>query len=279
MRQVRWISPVLIGVIVAIGCGSGKPQDAAARTEDAAQPAAPMQLAEAPAGTALAATGSSSIQGAVKFEGTAPTLQKINMGADPVCKQHPEPLSALIVEEGAKKDYIYVAVNANSTLKDVFVYVKEGLAGSFPAPTAPVVLDQAGCRYHPHVFGIQVNQPLEIVNSDPTLHNVNAKPTINQPFNLAQPSNKSPKMTKQFAKPEVMVKFLCNVHSWMRAYGGVVAHPFFSVSGDDGAFAITGLPAGTYVVEAWHEKYGTKTQTVTVADGQAATADFTFAAQ
>ena len=119
---------------------------------------------------------------------------------------------------------------------------------------------------------------MEIVNSDSTLHNINAKPTVNQPFNIAQPI-KGMKSTKKFAKPEVMVKFKCNVHPWMHAYAGVFEHPYFGVSGDDGSFAITGLPAGTYVIEAWHEQYGTKTQTVTVADGESKSIELTFAAQ
>jgi hypothetical protein len=123
-----------------------------------------------------------------------------------------------------------------------------------------------------------VNQPLEIVNSDPTLHNVNAKPSLNQPFNIAQPV-KGMKTSKKFTKPEVGVKFKCNVHPWMSAYAVVLEHPFFGVSGEDGAFAIQSLPAGQYVVEAWHEKLGSQTQHVTVNEGQPASADFTFKAQ
>jgi hypothetical protein len=228
-----------------------------------------MQLAEAPAGAQpAAAAGSASIRGSVKFSGTAPAREKVKMDADPECKkQHPE---AVLSEE--------VVVNDNGTLKNVFVYVKEGLGGSYPAPTTPVTLDQKGCWYQPRVFGIQLNQPLEIVNSDPSMHNVNAKPAVNQPFNIAQPTQ-GMKTAKKFAKPEAGVKFKCNVHPWMTAYGHVLAHPFFSVSGPDGAFAIAGLPAGSYVLEAWHEKYGTQTQNVTVGDGESKTAEFAFTAQ
>lgn len=273
MQRTHWMSPFALAVIVAIGCGSGKPQDAAA-TPDVESTEAPMQLAEAPMQLAqapaapAAAGGAASVTGSVKLEGTAPAGEKVKFDADPVCKtQHSTPV---MTED--------VVAGPDGGLKNVFVYVKEGLSGTYPAPTTPVVLDQAGCWYTPHVFGIQVGQPLQITNSDATLHNVNAKPGQNPPFNVAQPA-KGMKTNKSFTKPEIGVKFKCNVHPWMSAYAGVVEHPFFAVSGADGSFAIPGLPAGTYVLEAWHEKLGTQTQTVTVSDGQAATAAFTFKAQ
>jgi hypothetical protein len=268
------ISPLALAILVAIGCGSGKPQDAAA-TPDVETSQAPMQLAEAPiqlaeapaAPAAASSAGSASITGTIKLNGTAPAGEKVKMDADPVCKQqHATPV---MTEEVAGE---------NGGLKNVFVYVKEGLSGTYPAPTEPVVLDQSGCWYKPHVFGIQVGQPLQILNSDPTLHNVNAKPGANPPFNVAQPA-KGMKTNKTFTKPEIGVKFKCNVHPWMSAYAGVVSHPFFGVSQANGSFEIKGLPAGTYVVEAWHEKLGAQTQTVIVGDGEAKSTEFTFNAQ
>ncbi len=190
------------------------------------------------------------------FEGQAPVVNKIKADADPKCKlMHPE---------GITPDQI--VVNSNGTLKNVFVYIKEGLSGkTFEAPKQAVVFNQEGCQYHPKVFGIQVNQPLEIVNSDDTLHNVHALPTQSQSFNLGMPI-KGMKLKKTFTKPEIMVKIKCEVHPWMTAYAGVLDHPYFAVPGDDGAAAIKGLPPGDYVLEAWHEKYGAQTQKVTVTD-------------
>ena len=268
MTRSPWLSPAFLAVLVAIGCGSGTPQDAQATTEgQAASSAAPAQATQA-AGGQPAATGSASVTGSIHFTGTAPAPEKVKMDADPVCQQqHTTP----VYKEEA-------VVDANGGLKNVFVYVKEGLQGSFPAPTQPVELDQQGCWYQPHVFGIQVNQPFDIVNNDPTLHNINAKPKTNTPFNIAQPV-KGMKTTKKFAKPELPVSFKCNVHPWMSAYAGVLEHPFFAVSQADGSFTISGLPAGTYVMEAWHEKFGTKTQTVSVGDGETKSVDFTFEAQ
>ena len=166
-----------------------------------------------------------------------------------------------------------------SGLKNVFVYVKDGLGNRrLRTPKTPVVLDQEGCRYMPHVFGVQVGQPLEIRNSDPTLHNVHAVPKINEEFNFGQPI-KGMKSTGAFDKPEVMVSFRCDVHGWMNAYASVVTHPFFAVSKNDGTFEIKGLPAGTYTIEAWHERLGTQTQKVTVSAKAGATANFALKAK
>ncbi len=267
-RQTTLASTAL-GILVAVGCGGGRPQDASAKMDESSADSAPLQLAQAtPASTQPTAdpSGSATIQGTIQFAGTAPVKDKIKMDADPQCLlQHKE---AVHKQE--------VVVNPNHTLKHVFVYVKEGLEGkAFPASTQPVVLDQQGCLYHPHVFGVQVNQPIAITNSDPTLHNVNCRPTKSKPFNIAQPT-KGMKTTKQFTAPEIMVKCSCNVHPWMATYIGVVGHPYFSITGDDGSFILSGLPAGQYTIEAWHEKYGTQTQAVSVGDGETKQASFTF---
>ncbi|MBI1992161.1 MAG: hypothetical protein HYS71_02850 [Candidatus Omnitrophica bacterium] len=270
MTRSRLLSTVGV-IVVAIGCGSGKPQSASAKTESASpvESARPVQLAQAQTASHAASTqGSAVVQGTVRLIGAAPQRSLVKMSADPVCQQqHAEPFYS---EE--------TVVDEQGGLKNVFVYVKQGLTGAFPAPAEPVALDQSGCWYRPRVFGVQADQPLAIINSDATLHNVNAKPTLNQPFNIAQPV-KGMKTTKKFAKPEVMVKFKCNVHPWMSAYAGVVDHPFFGVTDEHGALTITGLPAGTYVLEAWHEKYGAQTQSVSVADGETKPIEWTFTAQ
>ena len=189
------------------------------------------------------------------FDGAAPTVETIKADADPKCKlAHPTGIES--------ED---VVVNSNNTLKNVFVYVKEGVTGKFEAPKTVVTFNQEGCSYHPHVFGIQPGQTLEILNSDDTLHNVHALPGNSQQFNLGMPL-KGMKLKKTFAKPEVMVKIKCEVHPWMHAYAGVVDHPFYGVTGDGGSAEIKDLPAGEYTIEAWHEKYGAQTQKVTVTD-------------
>lgn len=215
-------------------------------------------------GTATGTTGSAIISGKVSLAGKAPALAKIDLSADPTCRaQHSNGLEDETVLQ-----------NTDGTLQNVFVYVKEG-AGNYPAPASTVTLDQKGCHYVPHVMGIQVGQPMVITNSDDTLHNIHCVTLANDRFNIGQPTQ-GMKATKVFSAPEVMVKLKCDVHSWMRCYVGVLPHPFFNVTGSDGTFKISGLPAGTYTLEAWQEKYGTVDQKVEIKDGETKSVNFTF---
>ncbi len=207
------------------------------------------------------------LTGKITFKGAKPAPVKIKMTADKKCEK----------AHGGKDVYSdQVVVNANGTLKNVFVYVKSGLPKKkYPAPKEKVKFDQSGCQYTPHVFGVMIDQKIEIINSDETLHNVHALPKNSKQFNIAQPK-KGMKMTQSFSSPEVMVKVKCEVHNWMAAYVGVMEHPFFAVSDDQGNFTIKDLPAGEYEVEAWHEKYGASTMKVSVAAAGSKSADFSF---
>lgn len=217
-----------------------------------------------------ARTDAGTIAGKVNFKGTKPAVSMITMGADQKC---------LKIHSGKQVPSDKVTVNPNNTLEWVFVYVKKGLEGKkFPMPKDKKSIDQRGCTYHPHVFGIMANQPLEIVNSDPTLHNIHALPKNSTPFNMAQPKQ-GMKNVKMFGTSEVMVKIKCDVHTWMAAYVGVLDHPFYGVTDDKGSFEIKNLPAGDYEIEAWHEVYGTQTMKVTVGATGTKTADFTFTAK
>ncbi|PYR44177.1 MAG: hypothetical protein DMF93_01020 [Acidobacteria bacterium] len=201
----------------------------------------------------------------VTLDGTAPKNEGIKMNADPVC-----------VRENKTPQFqeTYMVGSDGKSLANVFVYVKDGLGNYvYDAPTEPARIDQKSCRYHPHVFGMRVGQPLEILNSDPTLHNIHALPKGNSEFNTGQPIQ-GMKTTHTFDKPEVMVPFKCDVHGWMNAYVGVLPHPYFAVTKDDGKFELGNLPPGTYTVEAWHEKLGATTQSVTL--GQKETKEITF---
>ncbi|HEY1303185.1 MAG TPA: hypothetical protein VGF24_06530 [Vicinamibacterales bacterium] len=244
-------------LLIAAACGGGS-----STPKEGGQPAAstPAVPPEAP----IPLPGESTITGRIKFEGTAPTPKVIRMDSDSLC-----------MPEGPNTSEVLV-VGPDNGLRNVFVYVKDGLGDrTFPAPKTPVVLDQKGCKYSPHVFGAQVGQPVTIINSDPTLHNIHAIAKSNAEFNVGQ-SKKGMTTTKTFDKPEIMVPFRCDVHGWMNAFGGIVPHPFFAVSKADGSFEIKGLPAGTYTLEAWHEKLGTQTTKVTVDGKTSAMTSFAF---
>ena len=205
------------------------------------------------------------VTGKVSFDGKASAPSRLRMDADKFCAMtHKEPV---LSEE--------LVVNKNGTLKNVLIYVKEGVgAKKFDVPKSPVVFDQKGCVYRPHVLGVMAGQELQVKNSDNTLHNVHALPKVNPGFNQGQPVPGI--MKKTFAKPEPPFKVKCEVHSWMSAYIGVFNHPYFGVTGDDGSFTIKDLPAGEYTLEAWHEKYGIQTLKVKVDASGKATANFSY---
>jgi len=265
---------VVGGMLLLTVCSQGDQS-----TVRAAPPAVPpsdaasAQAAAAPS-ESLAVSPSQSggtITGKIKFTGTPPRNASIDMSEEAACK------AKYKTNPPAEET---VVTGPAGALANVFVYVREGLpAGAKPqAPATPVVLDQDGCRYNPHVLGIMVGQGLEIRNSDPVLHNIKAIAKKNRPFNVSQPTA-GMKTVRTFSAPEVMVNLECNVHGWMKAYVGVRPDPFYAVTGPDGGFSIKGLPPGTYTIEAWHEKFGTQTATVTVTGTESKTANFTFAAR
>ena len=258
MKKTRLAIPgllALLGLFLLVACSKKESSES--------QPASAPAASSAPAATPIDPATVGSVSGSVKYDGTAPKRQKIDMSQDPACKG-PNEAESIVADKGG--------------LANVFVYVKDGLGSrTFDVPKEPVVLDQTGCRYHPHVLGVLVGQQLAIKNSDGILHNIKAKGTKNRPFNISQPTVMTSERT--FTAPEVMVPLECNVHGWMHAWLAVLPHPFFAVSGTDGTFSIKGLPPGTYTIEAWHEKYGTQTATVTVAGSETKTADFTFVAK
>jgi hypothetical protein len=212
-----------------------------------------------------------SIAGTINFTGTAPAPKEISMGADPVCAStNPDPHAEDIVVNGDK-------------LANVFVYIIEGKAGDksisgykFDPPAAAATLDQHGCHYVPHVIGVQTDQNFNVVNSDQTPHNINFDAKLNDKFNQGQGPGAAP-IVKQFKRTETVIPVKCNQHPWMRAYVGVLSHPFFAVTDKDGHFEIKGVPPGTYTLVAWHEKYPQGlTQSVTIAASEKKESNFSF---
>ncbi|MCZ7647025.1 MAG: carboxypeptidase regulatory-like domain-containing protein [Planctomycetota bacterium] len=163
-----------------------------------------------------------------------------------------------------------VVVGEDGGLANVLVYVSQGAERYlFEPATEPVVLEQKECQYSPRVFGVMANQPIKIVNADPTLHNIHALPKQNAGFNLQQPKQGQADV-KRFDTPEVPIPIKCDVHPWMGAYAGVFAHPWFAVSGADGGFELKGVVPGAYTLTLWHEKFGSQSKDLTVTEGGAA---------
>jgi hypothetical protein len=268
----KFLNVLLAGALVlAVACGKGKEakeeeegtDDQALQTSATASTTA---AAAAQPAAAAAPADAATITGTVKFQGTAPAMPVIQMAADPYCQsQH---ASAPVKDEE-------VVVDSNGDLANVFIYVKN-VPGSYPPPTTPVVLDQHGCQYHPHAVVLQVGQPLQIKNSDATLHNIHALPVINSSFNEGQPIQ-GMVSTKKLDKAEITpFRIKCDVHGWMKAFMAVMPHPFYSVSQGNGSFTISNLPPGQYTIVAWHEKYGSQEQQITVAPKESKAVNFTF---
>jgi hypothetical protein len=256
------VKSILIGfaaaaALILAGCGGSE-----TKKEESKAPAASTVPA---VDEASAAT----VTGKVGFTGEKPKLAILDMSATPACAR---------AHAGAPPRSEEVVVNDNGTLRYTFVWVKSGLPDrQWPTPSGTVTLDQKGCMYGPHVVAVMTGQNIEIKNDDPTNHNIHPLPKVNQEWNESQPPGSDPKM-RSFAREEAVppIPVKCNVHNWMRAYIAVVSHPFYAVTGEDGTFTIKGLPPGSYTLQTWHEKYGTKEMPVTVAAKESKTVDFSY---
>ncbi|MBV9497345.1 MAG: carboxypeptidase regulatory-like domain-containing protein [Acidobacteria bacterium] len=266
-------------VVLLVACGKGheaSSNEEAEGEDDQAPPTATVAASDtgapaaaAPAAAAPVSADAATLTGVVKLEAAAmPKAANIQMAADPYCaSQH---------QGGAGAQDEEVVVSPAGELANVFVYVKNAPAGNYAPPSTAEEIDQKGCKYFPHVHAVQVNQALQIKNSDATLHNVHAQPVVNSQFNEGQPVQ-GMVATKKFDKVEMTpFKIKCDVHNWMRSYLAVMPHPFYAVSTANGTFTIPNLPPGTYTIVAWHEKYGPQEQQVTVAAKESKAINFNY---
>jgi plastocyanin len=187
------------------------------------------------------------------------------MSADPSCaKQHSRPV---LTRE--------VVVDSKGGLQYAIVFIADGLGDRrFDPPTQTAVISQKGCLYEPHVLAVRENQPIEVVNDDPTSHNIHPTPANNREWNKAEPPGA--RLEEAFAREEIAIPVKCNIHPWMRGYIAVLKNPYFAVTKQDGSFDLQNLPPGTYTIKAWHEKLGTATQTVTIGANQTKEISFVF---
>ncbi len=257
MERAQFIFVLVMAGLLVASCGGGGGAEPAADE-------APAPAADAKPAPDLSQAGS--VSGMVSFGGDTPKNARLRMDADPVCvKEH----SGIVRSQD-------VLIGDGGALINTFVWVKSGLEQyGFDTPSDPVTLDQKGCIYTPHVLGIQTRQKLHVLNSDGTTHNVHPLPRNNREWNQSQRAKGKP-LVRSFPRAEVMIPVKCNVHPWMKAYIGVVPHPYYAVTGTDGAFSIENLPPGDYVIEAWHEKFGVQEQQVTVQASEAKEVSFEF---
>lgn len=224
------------------------------------------------------------VTGLVLLDGKAPELPAINFEAEKSCHEH---------HKDAPVKMETIIVGAGGEIKNAFVYITKGAKGwSFDVPKEPIEIVQEDCMYKPHVLGMMEGQSIKVANKDAFLHNIHAVPSENDEFNFGQPNQQEDTLTtdtknKTFTKQEVMVKVKCDIHDWMGAWVGVRPNPFFAVTGDDGRYTISGVPAGKYDLIAWHEFYGNKQavpkateplrlKDIDVKPAATVTADFTF---
>ena len=213
------------------------------------------------------AATAATLKGSVKFAGVKPARRKISMESDEGCQK---------ATAGKPAFDEPVITGKSGGLANAFVYIQAGLEGKkFEPASQPVVLDQNGCTFVPHVIALRAGQTLELKNGDAVSHNVHPMPANNREWNQEQ-APQAPPVEHRFARPEIMIPVKCNIHSWMRSYIGVVDHPYFAVTGSDGAFEWKNLPPGDYTIGVWHEKLGKQEQQVHVAPSGAAAVNFTY---
>jgi plastocyanin len=206
------------------------------------------------------------VTGRILYKGKRPSPKAIDMSEEPACVE---------AHKGKAFDESLV-VNRRGDLANAFIYIKTGLEGkTFQVPVDPVTIDQKGCWFHPRVLGIQVGQVLKVINSDPVTHNIHPMAQVNREWNHSQGAE-DPPLARKFLKPEIMIRVKCNIHSWMHAFIGVLDHPYYAVSNEDGTFGIKNLPPGTYTLAVWTETLGTQELQLTIAPHGKAEANFTF---
>jgi plastocyanin len=252
---------LLVPVLLAIGCGSGGP-DREEKKRVAVETPKPVEYFHVDPATAGTLTGT------VTFHGPKPPREVISMDAEQGC-----------VQANAGKPVVSPAVltGKNAGLANAFVYIQAGLEGKKfePVKEPAVVLDQRGCMFLPRVIGIRAGQTLDLKNGDSVAHNIHPIPTNNREWNQEQPPN-APDVEHRFARPEVMIPVKCNIHAWMHAWIGVVDHPYFAVTGTDGAFQWKTVPPGDYTISVWHEKFGEQKQQVHLDSAGNATVNFIY---
>lgn len=214
----------------------------------------------------LSTTGT--ISGVVQFAGAVPEQSVAQLSGWSECA----------VQHSAGNPKAGDVLVSDGKLQNAMVYIKDGLGDRvFALPTTPAVLDQQGCLFLPRILGVQTDQDVKMLNSDPLAHNVHGLPQHSSSWNFSL-GVKGASRTISIPKQEAMIEVKCDIHPWMRAYIGVFDHPYFMLSGADGRFTLKNVPPGEYTLEAWHERFGAQSQKVTVGEKETKEIVFTFKA-
>lgn len=205
------------------------------------------------------------ISGKVTLLGDVPERAPIDINRDKeVCATHPKLSENLIVSESKGIKNVIVSI----------IGIEKGKKIEIPSENP--VLDQKDCEFKPHVICITAGTTIDVLNSDPIIHNVHTYPEENTAINMAQPpSLKKILLTTEFGE-EDPVKIACDYHGWMSAWLGIFEHPYFAVTGDDGVFTLTDVPPGSYEVKAWQEELGELVKLASVKAGEKTALDFEF---
>jgi len=266
LHLILLILLVWVMFILVTGCGGGDEPLVSSDGGGSSETSSTSENSQFPTDQAVGM-----IRGKVIWEGDIPKVKGLpKPEGDKFCEAHADQL----IDER-------LLVNPNQTVRNVFVYIKTGADDwnydeyhGMNDPSKKVIIKQEGCVYIPHVVGVMAQQKLEIQSKDATTHNVHLHSNRNRTFNFIQ--KKGGVNTETLNRQEVMAKLTCDIHSWMSAYVGVLYNPFYMVTTEDGTFELGKLPKGSYTVEAWHEKLGTQSQTVTIIEGDAPEISFTF---
>jgi hypothetical protein len=154
-----------------------------------------------------------------------------------------------------------ILLGGDKSVQDAIVYLKQVDKGKAWEKAGKPAIDNVKCDFNPHVQVIPAGD-LEIVNSDPVLHNTHGflgKVTV---FNVALP-NQGQRISRPLKKPG-LVRVECDAHGWMLGWIHVAENPYYAISAKDGSFTLTNVPPGSYTLVAWQEYTGAVEIPVTV---------------
>ena len=201
------------------------------------------------------------IEGVVLYRGEIPAPRRIQIVKDQETCQHRD------------KTAPRIKVNDGKQVEEVVVFLGDIKSGKGIESTATIpVIDQQTCTFSPHVQVLVMDQPIEIVNSDPITHNAHVTQNMMTVINPLQPRQG---MRLEFEFTDIgPARVKCNIHDWMQAFVYVLWHPYYAITGSDGSFRMTDVPAGEYELVAWQEYLGERSMKVQVEAGKTTSVRF-----